>query len=127
MSVVLPTPAHGRLPEVLSYCHSAALPLGTLVRVPLGARELLGVVWAAGEAGEGVNEPELSARKPITSVLDVPPLGKAWVDLIRFAAGYYQRFAGELAMAALPPQLRDLDETQFARLMKKRAKLEFPR
>ncbi len=122
MSVVLPTPAHGRLPEVLSYCHSAALPLGTLVRVPLGARELLGVVWAAGEAGEGVNEPELSARKPITSVLDVPPLGKAWVDLIRFAAGYYQRFAGELAMAALPPQLRDLNEAQFARLIKKREK-----
>jgi primosomal protein N' (replication factor Y) (superfamily II helicase) len=117
VSVVLPTPAHSRLPEVLSYRHSAALPLGTLVRVPLGARELLGVVWAA-EAG--ASEP--ASLKPITAVLDLPPLGLAWVDLIRFAAGYYQRFAGELAMAALPPQLRDLDEAQFGRLIKKREK-----
>ena len=119
MSVVLPTPAHSRLPEVLSYCHSAALPLGTLVRVPLGARELLGVVWSAGA---GASEPEPASLKPITAVLDLPPLGLAWVDLIRFAAGYYQRFAGELAMAALPPQLRDLDEAQFERLIKKREK-----
>ncbi len=125
VSVVLPTPAHSRLPEVLSYRHSASLPLGTLVRVPLGARELLGVVWMPAQ---GMDEPELATLKPITSVLDVPPLGKAWVDLIRFAAGYYQRFAGELAMAALPPQLRDLDEVQFARLMKKREKMmSFPR
>ena len=123
VSVVLPTPAHGRLPEVLSYCHSAVLPLGTLVRVPLGARELLGVVWTTEEGARGgAGELGLAALKPITAVLDVPPLGKAWVDLIRFAAGYYQRFAGELAMAALPPQLRDLDEAQFARLMKKRGK-----
>ena len=124
VSVVLPTPAHGRLPEVLSYRHSAALPLGTLVRVPLGARELLGVVWTTEEGArdDAVGELGLVALKPITSVLDVPPLGKAWVDLIRFAAGYYQRFAGELALAALPPQLRDLDEAQFARLIKKREK-----
>jgi primosomal protein N' (replication factor Y) len=130
VSVVLPTPAHSRLPEVLSYRHSAALALGTLVRVPLGARELLGVVWAAApqDAPLGSKAPELAKLKPITAVLDVPPLGKAWLDLIGFAAGYYQRFAGELAMAALPPQLRDLDEAQFARLLKKRAKsLSFPR
>jgi primosomal protein N' (replication factor Y) (superfamily II helicase) len=119
VSVVLPTPAHSRLPEVLSYAHTAPLPLGALVRVPLGARELLGVVWAADEAG---TQPELASLKPIVAVLDLPPLGKAWVDLIRFASSYYQRFAGELALAALPPQLRDLDETQFGRLIQKRKK-----
>lgn len=122
MSVVLPTPAHSRLPEVLSYRHSAALPPGTLVRVPLGARELLGVVWQAESVTDEDIHIEPATLKPITSVLDLPPLGKAWTDLIRFASSYYQRFAGELAMAALPPQLRDLDEMQFARLFKKRAK-----
>jgi primosomal protein N' (replication factor Y) len=130
VSVVLPTPAHSRLPEVLSYRHTITLAPGTLVRVPLGARELLGVVWAATpqDAVFGAKALELAKLKPITAVLDVPPLGKAWVDLIVFAAGYYQRFAGELAMAALPPQLRDLDEAQLARVMKKRAKsLSFPR
>jgi primosomal protein N' (replication factor Y) len=119
VSVVLPTPAHSRLPEVLSYAHTTPLPLGALVRVPLGARELLGVVWTADEAA---SQPELAALKPIVAVLDLPPLGKAWVGLIRFAAAYYQRFAGELALAALPPQLRDLDEAQFGRLIKKREK-----
>ncbi len=122
MSVVLPTPAHSRLPEVLSYRHSAPLPLGALVRVPLGARELLGVVWQAESVTAEDIHIEPATLKPVTAVLDLPPLGKAWTDLIRFASTYYQRFAGELAMAALPPQLRDLDEAQFARLLKKRAK-----
>jgi primosomal protein N' (replication factor Y) (superfamily II helicase) len=129
VSVVLPTPAHSRLPEVLSYRHSETLPVGALVRVPLGARELLGVVWRAEAGANGeMMQPELAKLKPITAVLHLPPLGKAWVDLIRFAASYYQRFAGELALAALPPQLRDLDQAQFGRLMKKRAKpSSFPR
>jgi primosomal protein N' (replication factor Y) len=120
--VVLPTPAHSRLPEVLSYRHSETLPVGALVRVPLGARELLGVVWESQSGNDESGTLDLAALKPTTAVLDLPPLGKAWVDLIRFAAGYYQRFAGELAMAALPPQLRDLDEAQFVRLIKKRDK-----
>jgi primosomal protein N' (replication factor Y) len=111
---------------VLSYRHTNPLPMGALVRVPLGRRELLGVVWALQQSQpdqqNGQDEPWL-ALKPITAVLDLPALGATWLDLIRFAAGYYQRYAGELAMAALPPQLRDLDATQLARLLKKRKKI----
>ncbi len=38
-----------------------------------------------------------------------------------FAAGYYQRAAGEIALAALPPQLRELSSEQLARRLKRTA------
>jgi primosomal protein N' (replication factor Y) len=52
----------------------------------------------------------------VGDVLDsVPPLPKPWRDLMAFAAGYYQRSVGELALAVLPPQLRQIDSAQLAR------------
>jgi primosomal protein N' (replication factor Y) len=39
--------------------------------------------------------------------------------LVQFAAHYYQRSIGEVAMAALPPQLRDLNSTQLTRRLRK--------
>ena len=33
----------------------------------------------------------------------------AWRELVAFSSGYYQRSLGEVALAALPPQLRELD------------------
>ncbi len=123
VSVILPMPTHSRLPEVLSYAHSHELPVGTLVRVPLGARELLGVVWVAdGVADAGADADSAGALKPIAAVLDIAPLGVAWCELIRFAASYYQRYAGELALAALPPQLRESSAEQVARVLARRAK-----
>jgi primosomal protein N' (replication factor Y) len=119
MSVWLPvlvqSPAYSSLGPILTYRSTEQLAAGTLVRVPLGKRETLGVVWndsdnsAAGEiADDKVRE--------ITGVLDtVAPLGPAWQQLVRFAAQYYQRSLGEVALAALPPQLRDLTPQQMQR------------
>jgi primosomal protein N' (replication factor Y) len=89
-----------------------------LVRVPLGRREVLGVAWAVHPDEDGTAAPiEL---KPIGAVLDgFPPLGDAWRDLVAFAARYYQRSLGEIALAALPPQLRDLSTVQLARRLKR--------
>lgn len=115
ISVVLPTPAHSRLPEVLSYRHAQPLPAGTLVRVPLGARELLGVVWESS-----AQDTDGAQLKAIGAVLPIQPLGSAWCKLIRFGANYYQRFVGELATAALSPQLRELTDVQIARMLAKR-------
>ena len=44
LSVLVQTPAHARLGPVLTYQSEQPLPAGTLVRVPLGTRETLGVV-----------------------------------------------------------------------------------
>ena len=50
LCVLVQTPAHAALGPVLTYRSPQALPAGTLVRVPLGRRETLGVVWEAAAA-----------------------------------------------------------------------------
>jgi primosomal protein N' (replication factor Y) (superfamily II helicase) len=113
LSIAVSTPAHSTLGSLLSYESERVLSPGTLVRVPLGRREVLGVVWGlADEPPPGV--------KPVSSVLEgVPPLTAAWRSGIEFAAQYYQRGLGEVALAALPPQLKDLSAEQLARRLKR--------
>ncbi|MBL8362662.1 MAG: primosomal protein N' [Rubrivivax sp.] len=116
---------------LLDYTCERALAPGTLVRVPLGRREVAGVVWGGAEAASGrtAGEPGCDAAagpalRPVKAVLDaMPPLSAAWRGLIDFAAGYYQRGVGELALAALPPEMRRIDNTQLARRLKALARL----
>ncbi len=117
-SVVVATPAHSGVGASLTYRSELSLAPGTLVRVPLGAREVLGVVWdCPAQPPEGLAE---SQTRPVSGVLEgLPALNAPWRQLVRFAAQYYQRGLGEVALAALPPQLRDLDAVQLARRLKK--------
>ena len=116
LSVVVPTPAHSRIGSVLSYRSERPLAAGSLVRVPLGRREVLGVVWD----GDAPPAPEGAEHKPIAGALEgLPPLAPAWRQLVAFCASYYQRSLGEVALAALPPQLRDLRPEQWQRRLKK--------
>ena len=111
LDVVVATPAHARLGSALTYRSDRPLAPGTLVRVPLGRREVLGVVWGPAPDGDASYE-----EKPIAGVLEgVPPLGEGWRQLVAFSARYYQRSAGEVALAALPPQLRELNPAQWQR------------
>ena len=115
LAVLVHTPAHAALGSVLTYRHTQALTAGTLVRVPLGARATLGVVWEAAD-DEASGEIDPGKVRDISEVLDtVLPLAGAWQQLVRFAARYYQRSAGEVALAALPPQLRELSSLQLQR------------
>jgi primosomal protein N' (replication factor Y) len=115
LAVLVHTPAHASLGPVLTYRHHEVLPAGTLVRVPLGARETLGVVWDPAH-DEASGEIDPGKVRDISEVLyTVGPLASAWQQLIRFAARYYQRSAGEVALAALPPQLRELSSLQLQR------------
>ena len=119
--VALHTPSHSGVGDLLSYTSAQPLPPGTLVRVPLGKREVLGVVWDATEATGEL--PEGAAMRPVAGVLEgVAPLALPWRRLVAFAARYYQRALGEVALAALPPQLRDLQPEQLARRLKRPAK-----
>ncbi len=123
--VAVDTPQHAALASVLDYGCEQAPPAGTLVRVPLGSRTVTGVVWpdtpggmpadpAAHTAAHG--GPGDRALKPLVEVMDaVPALPEAWRRLVTFAAGYYQRALGELALSILPPELRRLDAAQLAR------------
>jgi len=136
VSVIVHTPAHSGLVDVLSYASEEMLPTGTLVRVPLGKRELMGVVWNANpvidvaisqDASEQAQDDAPLTLRPIASVLGgVAPLNAHWCDLVRFAAHYYQRSVGEVALAALPNQLRELSAEQWARRLTRQSKTADP-
>jgi primosomal protein N' (replication factor Y) (superfamily II helicase) len=128
------TPAHSGIGGALTYESDAVHVPGTLVRVPLGKRELLGIVWDATDAGQ-VAPPENTPPdeqatlqlRPISSVLEgIAPLNAHWRQLVQFAASYYQRSAGEVALAALPSQLRDLTPEQWDRRLKRKPKATSP-
>ena len=120
INVMVQTPAHSQIGGALTYLSEQALAPGTLVRVPLGKRETLGVVLA-GETS--VNHAlDVSKLRPISGVLEgIDPLSTHWQQLVTFAARYYQRSEGEVALAALPPQLRDMSTVQLVRRLKRKA------
>ena len=119
LSVVVAAPAHSGIGGPLTYQSEQLLTIGTLARVPLGKREVLGVVWAQLPDSGGLLEMQ---TKPIAGALDgLAPMAEPWRRLVEFTAGYYQRSLGEVALAALPPQLRELSAVQLARRLKKPA------
>jgi len=134
LQVVVALPAHTALSGPLTYLHTQPCPAGSLVRVPLGQRDVLGIAWdedsRASQPSEATGPgapPTLSSRalKPVSMVLpDCPPLNPAWRALMGFAARYYQRSLGEMALAALPPQLRDLTPEQWQRRIKRLHKVQ---
>jgi primosomal protein N' (replication factor Y) len=120
IAVLVHTPAYSQIGSALSYASEQLWPAGTLVRVPLGRREVLGVVWT--DEADDSDAPELQTDKlrPVGSALQaLPPLNTEWRALIGFAARYYQRSAGEVALSALPPQLRELSPVQLERRLNK--------
>ena len=117
LQVVVATPAHSAIAGPLTYRSELPLTPGTLVRVPLGKREVLGVVWGNLDASGDLLEIQ---TKSIAGVLDgLVPLNANWRSLVSFTASYYQRSFGEVALAALPPQLRELTGLQLARRLKR--------
>ena len=121
--VLVSTPAYSRLNGPLVYLSEHLLTPGILVRVPLGVRETLGLVWPGDIPASAVDE--ATKLRPVLEALDhIGPLTARWMELMGFAAAYYQRSAGEFALGSLPPQLRDLNNLQLARKLNKRAKRE---
>ena len=98
--VLVHTPAHAAIGPLLTYSAGQILPPGTLVRVPLGSRETVGLVWPSpvSDGSENADSlgPQTPALRPIAGLLEgVAPLCPAWCQLVGFAAQYYQRSLGE--------------------------------
>lgn len=124
LQVVVQTPAHSGIGTPLTYRSELALAEGTLVRVPLGSREILGVVWQGAETAANAPPDGLDPARvrDVAAVLDgIAPLSAGWRNLAGFAARYYQRALGEVVLSALPPALRDLSTAQVARRLQRRA------
>jgi primosomal protein N' (replication factor Y) len=90
VSVLLPYPFDGPF----TYEAEPVLPPGTLVRVPLGSRVVVGVVW--GDA------PDLAIRaKPVAAVIDFPPFPDMLMAFVDWVAGYTLARRGDVLALAL--------------------------
>ena len=113
LGVAVDLPQYGALHTPLSYRHDRHLAAGTIVRVALGSREVAGIVWPVRNPPPPEIEREL---KPLVEAITaLPPLSGSWCELVEFAAGYYQRGIGEMALSVLPPELRRLDNGRLAK------------
>ncbi|MDO9072200.1 MAG: primosomal protein N' [Rubrivivax sp.] len=123
VAVAVETPRHTSVSGLLDYASEQPLAPGTLLRVPLGRRDVPGIVW---ERRADAPPPPAELRPVTLALTALPPLGADWRALVDFAAAYYQRGVGELALAVLPPELRKLDDTQLARRLKRLAGVPVP-
>src|SRR4051812_47619888 len=71
---------------------------GSIVQVPLGPRQVAGIVWDAEAGGDGVDPSKLRA---ITRVFDCPPLDAAMRQFIDWVADYTLSPPGLVARMAL--------------------------
>ncbi|CCD29405.1 Primosomal protein N' [Candidatus Glomeribacter gigasporarum BEG34] len=77
---------------------------GQLAHVPFGRRMETGLIW--GIVSQSALP--LARLREVEAIWHVcPPLSAKWRALLQFAADYYQRGLGEIALPALPGALRD--------------------
>jgi len=94
---------------------------GQLALVPFGRREVVGLIVEVRAHTELAPE-KLKDALAVRSQLG--PLSGPWLALAGFAADYYQRPLGEVALPALPRNLRLESTVNLDRAGKKLAKLE---
>jgi primosomal protein N' (replication factor Y) len=125
LQIALDTPLDSlfdyRWPNAPGSASGAEPQVGQLALVPFGRREAVGVIVAIKQDSD-VPADKLKDALAVRSQL--PPLSGQWLALARFAASYYHRPLGEVAMPGLPKNLR-LDTTvALDRALKKLAKLD---
>ncbi|GAB4237599.1 MAG: primosomal protein N' [Kiloniellaceae bacterium] len=115
VAVLLPLPLTGPYDYLLPPELAAARPVeaGSIVRVPLGQREVVGVIWdqPLDDSAGAEKEVPLAKLRPVLEVLPVPPLTEvarrflAWVaDYTLAAPGAVLRMALSSPSALEPPR-----------------------
>ncbi|MDR3504673.1 MAG: primosomal protein N' [Acidocella sp.] len=94
VSVLLPY----KFDTAFTYAADEPLPPGTLVRVPLGSRVVVGAVWD--------DPPDMKVKvKPIAGVYAVPPLPETTRKFIDWVAGYTLARRGDVLALGVKEQL----------------------
>ncbi|CDZ41872.1 primosomal protein N' [Neorhizobium galegae] len=100
-SLVRVVPVLVPLPVPVAYSYAVPegvhVEPGSVVQVPVGPRQLIGVVW------DGDNDDKLDPKKlrPITLVFDCPPLSKEMRDFVDWVARYTLSPPGLVARMAI--------------------------
>ncbi len=91
--------------------------------VPFGPREVVGLIV---DILEETDVPEEKLKAALAVRTQLAPLSPQWLALAGFAAEYYQRPLGEVALPGLPKNLRVTSTVALDRSIKKLAKLAEP-
>ena len=103
---------------------AAAKPVpGQLALVPFGRREVVGLIVAVGDSTE---VPADKLKDALAVRGQLAPLSAQWLELCGFAADYYQRPLGEVAVPGLPKNLRAEKTVSLDRSLKKLARTTPP-
>jgi primosomal protein N' (replication factor Y) len=107
VQVAVNTPSHSGVDDLLDYTSPQPLaPRNAGAGAPGPSVRYWAWCGTAPANAQGTS-PQRSCA-PVAGVLEgLAPLDAPWRRLVAFAARYYQRSLGEVALAALPPQLRD--------------------
>jgi len=102
-------------------CEPGSEPeVGQLALVNFGRREAVGLIVAVKHE---TDVPADKLKDAIAVRSQLSPLSGRWIALARFAAAYYHRPLGEVAMPGLPKNLRLSTTVALDRALKKLAKL----
>ena len=102
--VALPPPIAREYTYLLSPELAAEVRLGDLVLVPVGGRQLSGVVVALPPSPpDGIQENRI---RPLAQILEPEALTPELIDLCRWMADYYFAPLGSALMASIPPGLQ---------------------
>ncbi|USX20744.1 primosomal protein N' [Oxalobacteraceae bacterium OTU3REALA1] len=123
LQVALDTPLNAIF-DYRWYCDAAEQPqVGQLAFVPFGPREVMGLI--VGVAAE-TDVPDGKLKDALAVRSQLAPLSAQWLALAGFAADYYQRPLGEVALPGLPKNLRAPTPLTLDKALKKLAKLDAP-
>jgi primosomal protein N' (replication factor Y) len=101
-------------------CAPGAEPLpGQLAQVSFSRREVVGLIVAVGQR---TDVPADKLKDALAVRGQLAPLSPEWLALAAFAADYYQRPLGEVALPGLPKNLRVQTTVALDRAIKKLAK-----
>lgn len=104
LEVALPTPLRRRFDYLPPEGTAGSFQPGQRVRVPFGKRELVGILLSIKSQSEFA----LEKLKPALAILDdQPAMDTELLELILWAADYYQCAPGEALQTALPVLLRE--------------------
>ena len=104
------------------HCEADARPqVGQLALVQFGSREVTGLIV---EVADQTDVPEAKLKDALAVRSQLSPLSPQWLALAGFAADYYQRPLGEVALPGLPKNLRVSTTVALDRAIKKLAKNE---
>ena len=123
LRIALDTPLNSVFDYGWPHEEGATPQVGQLVLVNFANREVTGLIV---EIAQETTVPLEKLKNAIAVRHQLTPLSARWLALAGFAADYYQRPLGEVALPGVPKNLRTVSSVALDRALKKLAKLAPP-